>query len=290
MPLTESSASLRRPSLRPPEKHQPGYNTILLLQDRPVSTEVINEAGALLKLNSENLQRIVLANTPLPVARTASREEAELVFERLRELGLQTITLADEDLGLIETSVKRVRSMTSDAIGLTINRSNPKEATEVLWSDIVLIVCGRLILKRVEVKERKTRGTENEILQANEFFDDEAIVDFYDATHPQTWRVSAKGFDFSCLESEKTIVANENISRFQRWIATKATNARLDNSYHLLRQTLEPVWSSEQESQSSGWRREGPGKFSIGAAIVSSNESQFTRYSRLLCYLTRNRH
>ena len=35
------------------------------------------------------------------------------------------------------------------------------------------------------------------------------------------------------------------------------------------------------ETQSSGWRRERPGKLSVGVATTKSNETQFTRYSRL---------
>lgn len=288
LPRTESSARLRKPVLRPPEKHEPGYNNILLPQDQKVSPDAITEAGNLLKLGAENLQRIVSAHSPLPLARTASREEAELVFDRLRELGIRTTTLADDDLGLAETSVKRVRSMSFDDTRLTVQLAGPQESAEILWSDVVLIVTGRLFVRRVEVKERKTRKAENEILDASEFFDDEAVVDFYASTHSQTWRVGAKGFDFSCLETEKTLIANENIGRLLRLIAVKATKAQRDDSYQLLRQTLEPVWRSDQETQSSGWRREAPGKYSLGAATVNSNETQFTRYSRLRYYLALN--
>ncbi len=288
LPLNESSARLRRPTLRPPEKHQLGYSSILLPQDHDVSAEVITEAGSLLKLSEENLQRIILAKTPLPLARTASREETELVSDRLRDLGLRTLTLGDDDLGLVETSLKRVRSMSIDHARLTIQRTVAKESIDVRWPDVVLIVAGRLLVKRVEIKERKTRKAENEILDASEFFDDEAIVDFYASTHSQTFRVSAKGFDFSCLESKKTPIANENIAKLLRLIVARATNARLDDSYHHLRQILEPVWGSDQETQSSGWRRERPGKLSLGVATINSNESQFTRYSRLRYYFTLN--
>jgi hypothetical protein len=35
----------------------------------------------------------------MPLARTASAEEAQLVLERLREIGIETICLSDEELG-----------------------------------------------------------------------------------------------------------------------------------------------------------------------------------------------
>src|SRR5678815_59048 len=112
LPLTESAARLRKPVLRQPEKHQLGYNNILL-PAREVSNETVTDAAALLKLSTENMQQLICQNVPMPVARTASREEAELVTLRLKDLGLSCVTVSDDELGLSfsETSVKRVRAM-----------------------------------------------------------------------------------------------------------------------------------------------------------------------------------
>src|SRR5258705_9731014 len=66
LPLTEESASLRKPSLRPPDKHQLGYNSIILPQDRLLPDKELAEAAALVKLEPEDLQRIVSAQLPLP--------------------------------------------------------------------------------------------------------------------------------------------------------------------------------------------------------------------------------
>ena len=273
LPLTQSAARLRKPVLRPPEKHQLGYNNILLPQDQAVSTEVVAEAAALLKLTPDNLQEILSQGIPLPVARTASREEAELVFVRLRDLGLQCVTLSDDDLAL--SSVKRVRSMSFDDASVTM------QDIEFSWADIDLMLPARLFETRFEIKERMTRKPENDILDTNEFFKDEAVIDFYTATHSSTWRVNANGFDFSCLGKEKSLIANENIGKLQRLIMGKAVNARVDDSYNRLRNLLELAWSTQPETQSSGWRRERPGKLSVGMATTKSNESQFTRYSRM---------
>jgi hypothetical protein len=149
-------------------------------------------------------------------------------------------------------------------------------------------VTGRLFVKRVEMQERKTRRSENEIVQSSEFSSDEAVVDFYTLTQPQTWRVNANGFDFSCLGNQKTLIANENISRLQQFIAANAPHAKVDDSYKKLRQILDLVWTAQQETQSSGWRRERPGKLSVGVATINSNEVQFTRYSRLRRYFCLN--
>ena len=285
LPMTEASAQLRKPVLRPPEKHQLGYNNILLPLNQAVPEDVIDEAAKLLKLSAENVERLMSENAPVPVARTASREEAELVSVRLGDLGLGCLTVSDEELGT--DAVKRVRSMTFDDDHLTIYQTGA--ATEAAWADIVLIVPGRLFETRLEIKERKTRKPENEILDTSEFFKDEVVIDFYIAGHSSTWRFSAGGFDFSCLGREKALVVNENIVKLQRLIVSKAVNAQFDDSYARVRNLLELTWGAQAETQSSGWRREGPGKLSVGVATTRSNESQFTRYSRLRYVLMSHR-
>ena len=283
LPITESSAQLRRPVLRPPEKHQPAYSNILLPPDSELSSEMLADAAALLKLSAENIQRIIAEKTPLPVAFTASREEAQLVFNRLRDLGLQTIIVSDDVLNL--AAVKRFKAMTLDEQYALLQQPGSRETTEVAWDDVSMIITGRLFVRRVEIQERKTRRSENEIVNASEFSSDEAVIDLYTARDSVTWRVSANGFDFSCLGERMTLIANENIATLQQLIIERARRAKFDDSYNRLRQTLDLVWGPQQETQSSGWRRERPGKLSIGLATVKSNESQFTRYSRLQTHL-----
>lgn len=278
LPMTEESARRRRPILRRPEKHQLGYSTIYLPSEAPVSAETIGEAAALLKLKEPELERILAEGIPLPLARTASRDEAELIFDRLQSLGLSVVTLVDEG------AVKRVKSMAFDESQFVLNAGHSQDELAVAWSNVLLLVPARLIEKRVEVKEVKTRRAENEILDTSEFFSDQPVIDIYLATRSETWRVSASGFDFSCLGPDKALITNENMTRLQRRLVEQATSARFDDSYNRLRPVLDLVWVPEQETKSSGWRRERPGKLSLGMATINSNESQFTRYSRLLYY------
>ena len=284
LPLTEASARLRKPVLRPPEKHQSGYNNILLPAEQAVSESVITGAASLLKLSVENVRDVLALREPLPVTRTASREEAELVSERLRELGLESLFVSDDELGNV---VRRVRSMTFDDDLFTIHQAGSVEQTRVLWSEIVLIVPGRLFETKLEIKERMTRKSENEILDTSQFFRDEDVVDFYTAINSSTWRVGANGFDFSCLGREKALVVNENMRKLRALLVEKSVNAKVDDSYARVRNVLELAWTTQPETQSSGWRRERPGMLSVGMSTIRSNEVQFTRYSRLRYYLSK---
>ena len=291
LPVTEAAAKLRKPVLRQPEKHQLGYNNILLPLDQVASEETLVEAATLLKLSIENFQEVVGQNLPLPVARTNSREEAELVNVRLRDLGLNCLTLSDEELGLTFNghTVKRVRSLTFDDADVTIYQAAAEEIV-MSWTDLILIMPARIFETTLEIKERKTGKSEDEILDTSEFFKDEAVIDFYTANHSSTWRISAGGFDFSCLGREKALVTNDNILKLQRLLTGKAVNAQFDDSYAQVRNSLELAWTTQAETQSSGWRRERPGMLSIGVATTKSNESQFTRYSRLRYYFCSRSH
>ena len=283
LPLTETSARLIKPVLRQPEKHQLGYNNILLPHEQAVSEQVLANAAALLKLSAENVRACLSQSVPMPVTYTASRMEAELVTERLNDLGLHCLTVSDNELG---NAVRRVRSMTFDDTSLIINQAGAAEQTHVSWSDVVLVVSGRLFETRLDITERMTRKSENEILDTSEFFKDEYVIDFYTASHSPTWRVGANGFDFSCLGQDKALVVDENMSKLLRLMTGRATNAKTDDSYARVRNLLELAWTTQPETQSSGWRRERPGKLSVGVSTVRSNEVQFTRYSRLRYYLS----
>jgi len=286
LPLTESSARLRKPVLRPPEKHQLAYNNILLPPAHPLTVEAINEAATLLRLGANDLEKILSQQIPTPVARTASREEAELVLVRLRDLGLNCLALGDDELGF-GNPIKRVKSVSLEATHFTVNQVGAAaEETTFDWADIVLFLPGRLFETRLEIKERKTRKAENEILDTSEFFKDETVIDFYTTSDSFTWRINSSGFDFSCLGKDKALIANENIGKLQRSMIARAARAKVDESYSRVRNLLELAWPTQAETQSSGWRRERPGKLSVGMATIKNNETQFTRYSRLRYYLS----
>jgi hypothetical protein len=287
LPLTESAARLRKPVLRQPDKHERGYNNILLPQDQVVTSEVAAETAQLLKLSPEKVRELLATKIPLPIARTASREEAELVCMRLGDLGLQCLTLSDDDLGV--SLVKRVKSMSFEDKSLTIYLAGAGEPTTISWANITLILPFRLFEAKFEINERMTRKPEKEILDTSEFFKDEAVIDFYDTEHTFTWRVNAGAFDFSCLGRDKALVVNENIRRLQRLMIERAVNAQVDESYAGVRNLLELAWSLLPETQSSGWRRERPGKLTVAMTTTKSNEIQFTRYSRLRYYFSGNR-
>ena len=285
LPVTESSARLRKPVLLSPDKSQPGYNSIFVGCDQ--SRNSLTDLAELLKLPVDKIEAIVSGNERLPLARTGTREEAELLSERLHELGLQTETLSDEELGISERSVIRVRSILFDEEQLQVRASGRREPSALRYTDLILLVQGRLLIKTTAIKERKARGAENEILEASEFYSDQLVADLYSSAYDQTWRIEANNFDFSCLNDRKALVVRENMATLIETFALKAPAILIDNSYDRYRALLDLVWGSEKVTRSDGWRRDAPGRVTVGATTIHSNESQLTRYSRLKYHLLR---
>jgi hypothetical protein len=288
LPLTETTLNLQKPALRPLEKWEQGYNTILLPRPANSADEIaeadLRAAADLLRLRRQDLVLIVSSRIPLPIARAATFDEASLVQRRLSNLGLDTRIMPDTEPGTETTGPIKIRAMEMDNEGAYAFQTPEAPAMRISWSEVVLLVVGRLTVRRVELKEQKGARAENRILDASEFVTDEIAVDFYAGSRATPYRIATNSFDFSCLGEDKGLLASENISTLVKRIRQHAAQAEYDDLFNSLRKALEVVWPSEQQNESSGWRRERPGKYSIGSVTELSNEMQFLRYSRLRYY------
>ena len=285
LPHNETTVTLQKPPLRPLEKWEQGYNTILLPPVANLTAADLAEASDVLRLRPEDLGRILAAATPLPLARAATIDEAQLVQRRLSLLGIDSSIMPDAEPGTDAAGIVKVRALEIDEVGIYAYQTPEAPFIPVSWPDFVLLVVGRLIVRRVELRERKSARAENSILDSSEFVADETVVDFYTRQQPTPYRIAANSFDFSCLGSSKGLLAGENISRLLQLFREHAPHVEYDDSFNSARKTLEPVWPSEQQNESSGWRRERPGKYIIGSVMELNNEMQFSRYSRLRHHL-----
>lgn len=288
LPLNEATTNLQKPTLRRLEKWELGYNNLLVPPAEPVTNPAeseLSEAATVLKLSPSVLSGIISSGVPLPLARTATLEEASLVQGRLRDFGITTRIIADAELGVNEAGPMRVRAMELDEGAVRLIKTSESPSVRIAWPELILVVVGRLFSTRVELKEEKSSRAENRILDSSEFFSDEAVMEFYAQSHTGASRIAANGFDFSCLGPRKRLVAGENMATLLDIFRERSPLAVVDESYKSLRKMLEPVWSTEQQNESGGWRRERPGKYSIGSVNEKNNETQFMRYSLLRRYL-----
>ncbi|MEP6740957.1 MAG: hypothetical protein ABJB61_00555 [bacterium] len=282
LPLAPSAIVSQKPTRRPLEKWEQGYNNILLPSAANLSENCLTETAALLRLESEDLKRILASDLPLPLARSSSKQEAELIQQRLEGAQLATLIVADSSFGLDPPLKLRALEFHDD--GLDAYQSPQSPPMKITWTEFVLIVSGRITRKRVELKEERKRS-ENRVLEADQFFADELVIDLYTKRTTNPYRITSGSFDFSCLADKKQLVAAANLSILIDVFREHVPGIVYDQTYNSVRKVLEPVWRSEQQKESTGWRRGRPGKYSIGSATETSNESQFLRYSRLRNYL-----
>lgn len=285
LPINETTVHLQKPALRPLESWEQGYNNILWPPPANLGEPALTEAATLLRLTSTDLARILEFRMPLPVARAATLDEALLVQRRLGPLGIETRIVADAELGAEESGTTKVRAIEIDDTRIRAFQTPETPPLDIQWSDFDLLVAGRLISRRVEVKEQKRARPDKSIVDSSEFFTDEPVFELHSRSLSTSCRFSANSFDFSCLGKTKSLLAAENLATLLKRFCQSGPHAELDDSYNLVRKALESVWPSQQQNESSGWRRERPGKYIVGSATETSNEKQFMRYSRLRYYL-----
>jgi hypothetical protein len=167
---------------------------------------------------------------PMPLARTDTLDEAELIGRRLKALGLETTIVPDADLQLRESPPIRARSVSIDENGLTPKIIAEGDESQIPWSQLVLVVTGRLSRKRVELQERKGGRGDSEIHVESQFFYDEAVVDLYSEVPDAKFRIYSNGFDFSGLREKKLMVA-ENFALLLEVIAMYPTPEVTITSY-----------------------------------------------------------
>jgi hypothetical protein len=287
LPTTAVSAELRRPTLRKMEKWEQGFNCVLLPDENyGLSDEALQDACDLLRLSVGELKRIMEAGEPLPLARAATLDDAALIERKLDSLSIRVVIVSDHDLALEEQPPKRIGAMEFTDGALVAHPAGGRLSTlSIPWTEIILFVGGRYLARRIEVEERRGRGSEREIADTRELSSDESLLDLYTAQSDGGWRLASANFDFCCLGESKSLLASENFKRLAAALRARAPQAEYDDSYGRVRHALSAAWPLEQRTESLGLRRERPGKYNVQSATITDNESQFTRYSRLRHYL-----
>ncbi|HYU97410.1 MAG TPA: hypothetical protein VE977_01155, partial [Pyrinomonadaceae bacterium] len=118
LPRNETTANLQKPALRPLEKWEQGYNNILLPPAANLNPADLADAADLLRLRPDDLSRILTSETPLPLARAATIDEAQLVQRRLSLLGIGSTIMPDAEPGTDGSGVVKVRALEIDESGI----------------------------------------------------------------------------------------------------------------------------------------------------------------------------
>ena len=284
LPAAETKVELAHPPQRRLERSQPAYNNILISDGR-LKPEVIARLADFLQVENDDAARIFSLAGPLPLARVATREEAAQVQSRLAQFGLQSMIISDQDLGLATEPLRWRRIELSDEGLLGFQFAGAPPAA-LPWADLDLVLTARLQTKQIEVREKRRRGSSQpQIVDASETMSDDSVVDLYARGVPEGYRIRAGGFDFGCLGDRKQLLARDNFQALLAVIRERAPEAEHDNCFVDLRRGLDIGWPAEQQTVSRGLLRAGSRSHGTGEVLTTSNEKQFTRYSRLRYFL-----
>lgn len=261
------------------ENWEKGFNLIYAPNPNGESELDLAETAKILNLESDDLQKILQMRKTLPLARVESEKEAEIAAKKLSGRGLNTKIVSDEALAADKLPT-RLRSLEFDGDKIVLIYFNNDEITQIKREDLVLIVSGAIYERKTESIEKRKKG-ESKILDATETASDAGLIDIYNRENSVGYRILANGFDFSCLETKKGIVAVENLKKLAAKLCEFAPDAKFVNDYLAVREVLGCIWEIEQRKDSLGLKRHSFGKFDFSNLATSSNLQQFTKYSRL---------
>lgn len=280
--FSDAQTGFIKPVLRKLEAWEKGFNLIFLPDEfSKIDAEKLREINRMTRIETETLQKLFESKTPLPLARAESEKEAEIVRRRFEENGIKTALLSDEKLA-VETPPVRLRGLEFSDDKIYLINFNTDDVFEKSREDLELIVGGAIFQKRVEATEKRNKKGENSLLGATETATDEKLFDIYFRGDDAGFRVQQNGFDFSCLEDEKGILAAENIPKLAKKLKSFAPDAKLIEDYLPNRFVVGKVWEIAERKDSKGLVRENFGKFNLGNVTTVSNLEQFTKYSRML--------
>lgn len=240
-------------------------------QLKTVGPDVLTNLARTLDFKLEDINTAIEAGGPLPIASLSNAAMEEKLIADMRRLSLEVCKVPEGEVGL-----HKIRSLDVSSDSL---RALPADATHD-WSDIVLIISGRVVITRIEIDEKHRRG-KSKPLDARQFSSDQSVMDIYFRSG-DAWRIYEDNFDYSCLGERKAITGFENFGRLLEFMRERANDVEVDHSYARKRALLSKVWPLDEENRKSvSFVRDRKHQQST----TTSNESQFGRYSRAVYLL-----
>ncbi|MGI8544405.1 MAG: hypothetical protein ACR2MD_13155 [Aridibacter sp.] len=276
----EGESQRLKPILRKMESHIKGFNLIYTANLETWNEIHLSEVSKMTRISKTSLQRLFESKKSMPLARVETKKEIEIVAKRLSENGINTRILGDDEFKE-EKFPRRLRRIEFSDDKLIFILFNNDEILEVKNQDINLIVAGALFEKKLESTEKYKKNKESKILETDEISSDEFLLDIYTKNDLIGYRISQKGFDFSCLGGDKKMLATENIKILISKLRNFSPNAEFDGDYLKVRESLSQVWEIEERKESKGLKRKSFGSFNRQNITTTNNLLQFTKYSRL---------
>lgn len=279
LPVTKIEAA---PAQRVIESSEMAFNTILEPVIVAASAVAESSLAAALKIEPGEARALIESRKPVALARSQTRQEAEMIAELIRSCGLAARVVADEDLGL-SRELLRARRIIPTANGIQVQHRDG--ALAVASPDIKLLVVGNLRNTRVDFTESKAgmRSNAGTVLDTSEFFSEETLLDVYTTELGESFRIKADGFDYSGIVQPLSFRAEVNFGSLIDALRRAAPGARLDQGFAKASSLFSRAWPERSRTESGGVRRPGLAFRAVSkASVIKDNRDQFDRYSRLM--------
>jgi hypothetical protein len=261
------------------------FNTVLEPTRGCVSESVPAQLAAALGIEPSTARLLTEAAKPIPLARSQTRAEAEMIAALVRTCGLRAAVIADEQLSLGRELV-RARRVTLTEHHVEIDHAGGTLA--VPNSDLSLIVVGELQNTRVDYSEgiSAARGKSGNVLDTSEYRSEEALLDCYGPDLGRSFRIKSDAFDYSGLVTPLSYRTDLNFQAAVKSLVAALPHARFDGDYSGMRSLLERAWPARSRNEARGIKRTGLAFRAVAQATVTrDNRDQFERYSRLMFLL-----
>lgn len=255
-----------------------GFNVVYLPQENAAEPDIA-AAARFVSIEAVALRKVTNAASAFPIARLESAADAEKTVEYLSGCGMKCSVVPDEILRS-DTLPKRLRSVRFAGNAVFLTTFNINEEIEFRGDDVVLIVAGAVFEAKTETIEKRKKKESSVVLETQSESKG-GLIDIYVSGDSAGYRIPITGFDFSCLGTQKSILAAENIQRLAVVFRNFAARAKFAGDYAAVRKLLDHVWPLGRRRDSYGGQAKGFGGKDFTNIETTNNLQQFTKYSRL---------
>lgn len=279
LPVTRIEAA---PSQRAIDNADRAFNTVLDPAKLAASEEAEAALATALRVGPDEARAFINVGKRVPLARSQTRHEAELIAALVRTCGLKASVVADEELRL-ESELIRARRITRDQHEIKIDHVGGSLVLPL--SEISLLVMGALRNTRVDYTEGLSgmRAQSAAVLDTSEFRTDQVLLDVYTTSLEKSFRIKADAFDYSGLVWPLSFRAEMNFQVAVSALHGAAPHAAIDDDFARIRGLLARAWPERSRVESRGVKRAGLSYRPVAqSSVISDNRDQFDRYSRLM--------
>lgn len=269
----------------PPQRNiDPGehaFNTVLEPFPARINESVVTSLAAALQIELSEATALIDAGKPVPLARSQTRAEAEMITALVRTCGLRAAVIPDEELKLGQ-DLLRARRIAVGEDELRVFHSGGE--LTLSKAEIGLLLLGELRNVRVDYTEGISgrRSQSGNVLDSSEFRSDETLLDVYGASLDQSFRIKSDAFDYSGLVSPLSFRSEVNFRAALTKLRADLPDAKVDDDFTKMSSLLGRAWPERSRNESRGIKRSGLAFRAVAqASVVCDNRDQFDRYSRL---------